>query len=42
MYYNFLRIQYRLGTITETHLTQAVAKGILTEEQRQEIIGATE
>ena len=36
--FEFLKIQYRLGKITEVELTLAVTKGWLTEEQKEEIL----
>ena len=37
--YNYLKTLYDLGKITDVHLTNAVAKGWITEEWKNEIIG---
>ncbi len=36
--FEFLRIQFKLGKIGELELEQAVAKGWITEEQKNSII----
>ena len=36
--YNFLKIQYQLGKITEAQLDTAVTKGYITEEQKLQIL----
>ena len=37
--YDYLKTLYDLGKITDVHLANAVAKGWITEEQKNEIIG---
>ena len=36
--YNFLKIQYQLGKITEAQFDTAVTKGYITEEQKLQIL----
>lgn len=36
--YEFLKIQYLLNRIDESHLTLAVTRGWITEEQKEGII----
>lgn len=36
--FEFLKIQFKLGKIGEPELEQAVAKGLITEEQKNTII----
>ena len=35
---DFLKIQYKLGTIDETYLDKMVAKGRITEEEKNLIL----
>lgn len=37
--FRFFKIQYELGKIGETELEKAVAKGHITEEQKDQILG---
>ena len=37
--FEFLKIQFQLGSIDETRLQNAVIKGYITHEQYTEIIG---
>lgn len=37
-YFNYFLTCWMWGTVSESQLTQAVAKGWITEEQRQAII----
>lgn len=36
--FKFLRIQYKLGKVSEQELIMAVAKGFITEVQREMIV----
>ena len=38
--FEFLKIQYIMGTIDETYLDKMVSKGRITEEEKQLILSA--